>query len=39
MNEMYNDIEEGSIDYAFEGQFVLKMYDYLKVCKVLRDRW
>ena len=35
MNELYNDIEK-AIDYAFEGQFVLKMYDYLKVCKAKR---
>ena len=28
--EVYNDVEK-AIDYAFEGQFVLKFYDYLKV--------
>lgn len=29
-HEIYNDVEK-AIDYAFEGQFVLKFYDYLKV--------
>ena len=38
MNDLYNDIEK-AIDYAFEGQFVLKMYDYLKIYKTSRDRW
>jgi hypothetical protein len=28
--EVYNDIEK-AIDYAFNGQFVLKFYDYLRV--------
>ena len=28
--EVYNDVEK-AIDYAFNGQFVLKFYDYLKV--------
>ena len=28
--EIYTDVEK-AIDYAFEGQFVLKFYDYLKV--------
>lgn len=35
MNDLYNDIEK-AIDYAFEGQFVLKMYDYLKIYKAKR---
>jgi hypothetical protein len=29
-HEIYNDVEK-AIDYAFNGQFVLKFYDYLKV--------
>ena len=29
-NELYYDVDR-AIDYAFEGQFVLKFYDYLKV--------
>jgi hypothetical protein len=29
-HEVYNDVEK-AIDYAFNGQFVLKFYDYLKV--------
>jgi hypothetical protein len=33
--EVYYDVEK-AIDYAFNGQFVLKFYDYLKVKKVLR---
>ena len=28
--EVYNDVEK-AIDYAFNGQFVLKFYDYLKI--------
>ena len=28
--EIYNDVEK-AIDYAFNGQFILKFYDYLKV--------
>jgi hypothetical protein len=28
--EVYTDVEK-AIDYAFEGQFVLKFYDYLKI--------
>ena len=28
--EVYNDVEK-AIDYAFNGQYVLKFYDYLKV--------
>jgi hypothetical protein len=28
--EVYNDVEK-AIDYAFQGKFVLKFYDYLKV--------
>ena len=35
MNELYYDVEK-AIDHAFDGQFVLKMYDYLRVCKVKR---
>ena len=35
MIELYNDVEK-AIDYAFEGQFVLKMYEYLRVCQVKR---
>ena len=30
-HEVYYDVER-AIDYAFRGQFVLKFYDYLKVC-------
>lgn len=30
IHEVYNDVEK-AIDYAFNGQFVLKFYDYLKV--------
>jgi len=30
VREIYFDVEK-AIDYAFEGQFVLKFYDYLKV--------
>ena len=33
--EVYNDVEK-SIDYAFQGKFVLKFYDYLKVRKAKR---
>lgn len=29
-HEIYNDVEK-AIDYAFDGQFVLKFYDYLKI--------
>lgn len=29
-HEIYSDVEK-AIDYAFNGQFVLKFYDYLKV--------
>jgi hypothetical protein len=28
--EIYTDVEK-AIDYAFDGQFVLKFYDYLKI--------
>ena len=28
--EVYSDVEK-AIDYAFNGQFVMKFYDYLKV--------
>jgi ribosomal protein L22 len=30
LNDIYNDVEI-SIDYAFNGKFVLKLYDYLKI--------
>lgn len=30
LHEVYTDVEK-AIDYAFNGQFVLKFYDYLKV--------
>ena len=33
--EVYYDVEK-SIDYAFEGKFVMKFYDYLKVRKTLK---
>jgi hypothetical protein len=29
-HEVYNDVEK-AIDFAFEGKFVLKFYDYLKI--------
>jgi hypothetical protein len=29
-HEVYNDVEK-AIDYAFNGKFVLKFYDYLKI--------
>lgn len=32
LHEVCNDIDK-AIDYAFEGQFVMKFYDYLKVRK------
>ena len=32
---LYYDVEK-AIDYAFEGKFVLKMYDYLKICNAKR---
>ncbi|AOV60359.1 hypothetical protein S820908_212 [Synechococcus phage S-CAM9] len=35
MNELYYDVEK-AIDYAFDGRFVLKMYDYLRVSDVKR---
>ena len=35
-HEVYNDVEK-AIDYAFEGKFVLKFYDYLKIRKTKRD--
>jgi len=35
LHEVYSDVEK-AIDYAFNGQFVLKFYDYLKVKGVLR---
>jgi hypothetical protein len=34
-NEVYYDVER-AIDLAFEGHFVLKFYDYLKIKGVLR---
>jgi hypothetical protein len=30
LHEVYTDVEK-AIDYAFNGQFVLKFYDYLKI--------
>lgn len=30
IQELYNDVEK-AIDYAFDGHFVLKFYDYLKI--------
>ena len=33
--EVYNDVEV-AIDYAFNGKFVMKFYDYLKVRKTKR---
>ena len=30
LQEVCNDVEK-AIDYAFNGQFVMKFYDYLKV--------
>jgi len=30
--EVYNDVEK-AIDFAFQGKFVLKFYDYLKIRK------
>jgi hypothetical protein len=33
--EVYNDVEK-AIDYAFDGHFVLKFYDYLKIRKTKR---
>jgi len=33
--EVYYDVEK-SIDYAFEGKFVMRFYDYLKVRKTLK---
>ena len=35
LSEICNDVEK-SIDFAFNGKFVLKFYDYLKVKGVLR---
>jgi hypothetical protein len=34
-NEVYYDVER-AIDYAFNGKFILKFYDYLKVKGVIR---
>ena len=33
--EVYDDVEK-AIDYAFDGKFVLKFYDYLKIRKAKR---
>jgi hypothetical protein len=33
--EVYNDVEK-AIDFAFQGKFVLKFYDYLKIRKTKR---
>lgn len=35
VHEVYGDVEK-AIDFAFNGQFVLKFYDYLKVRKTKR---
>ena len=35
IHEVCNDVEK-AIDYAFNGQFVLKFYDYLKVRRTKR---
>jgi hypothetical protein len=35
LQEVCNDVEK-AIDYAFNGQFVMKFYDYLKVRKTKR---
>ena len=35
LHEVCNDVEK-AIDYAFNGQFVMKFYDYLKVRKTKR---
>jgi hypothetical protein len=35
LHEVYFDVEK-AIDYAFNGKFVLKFYDYLKVRKTLK---
>jgi len=34
--ELYDDVEK-AIDFAFNGKFVLKFYDYLKVRKAKKD--
>jgi hypothetical protein len=34
--EVYDDVER-AIDYAFNGKFVLKFYDYLKIRKTKKD--
>lgn len=34
--EIYFDVEK-SIDYAFQGKFVLKLYDYLKVNNAVKQ--
>jgi hypothetical protein len=36
LHEICNDVEK-AIDYAFNGQFVMKLYDYLKVRKAKRQ--
>jgi hypothetical protein len=36
LQEVCNDVEK-AIDYAFNGQFVMKFYDYLKVRKTKRS--
>ena len=35
LHEIYTDVEK-AIDYAFEGKFVLKFYDYLEIRKTKR---
>ena len=36
LHEIYTDVEK-AIDYAFDGKFVLKFYDYLKIRKTKRS--
>ena len=36
LHEICSDVEK-AIDYAFNGQFVMKLYDYLKVRKAKRQ--
>ena len=35
LQEIYTDVEK-AIDYAFDGKFLLKFYDYLKIRKTKR---
>jgi hypothetical protein len=36
-HEVYYDVEK-AIDYAFEGKFILKFYDYLKIKGVIKKQ-